>query len=247
MPNGFSLYTVFYDSKPFLVRTPLLHKTIRGGSIASMGTNREGSRGMDSLNLLTVTKTGRVFGKPGSYGRALEVRDPQNNALYAAKEIHPALIENVDEEAFKSVKALFLKECINSSLMSHPNVVQTLGICYPTPETKLPWMIMELMEMSLTELVAENLTVGNDKKVSILVDVSQGLEYLHSNDIVHRDLSSNNVLLTKHLVAKIADFGVAKFIIEHPAMSIIQLTQAPGTLHFMAPEALLNDPQYGKP
>ena len=45
-------------------------------------------------------------------------------------------------------------------------------------------------------------------KLSIVVDVAQGLEFLHGQDIVHRDLSSNNILLTKHLVAKIADLGV---------------------------------------
>ena len=49
-------------------------------------------------------------------------------------------------------------------------------------------------------------------KLSILVDVVQGLEFLHGQDIIHRDLSSNNVLLTKSLVAKIADLGVAKVI-----------------------------------
>jgi len=167
---------------------------------------------MSQLNLLTVTKTGKVFGKPGSFGRAIEVYDIQKNTRYAAKEIHPILVDSVDKKQFESMKALFLKECTNSSLMSHPNVVQTLGICYPTPDTKLPLMIMELMEMSVTELVESNITVDTDKKLSILVDVSQGLEYLHSNGILHRDLSSNNVLLTKHLVAKIADFGAAKFV-----------------------------------
>jgi len=204
---------------------------------------------MSQLNLLKVTSTGKIFGKPGSFGRAIEVRDPQNATRYAAKEIHPILIDGVDKKQLESVKASFLKECVNSSLMVHPNVVQTLGICYPTRDTKLPWMIMELMEMSVTELVESNITVDTNKKLSILVDVSQGLEYLHGNDILHRDLSSNNVLLTKHLVAKIADFGTAKFVIEHHAMSksSFQLTQAPGTLHFMAPEALSNNPQYGKP
>ena len=43
-------------------------------------------------------------------------------------------------------------------------------------------------------------------KLSILVDVAQGLEFLHGQDIVHRDLSSNNVLL-KNTVAKIADLA----------------------------------------
>ena len=200
------------------------------------------------LNLLKVTKTGRMLGKPGSFGQAIEVRDPRSNTLYAAKEIHPILIDNVDKQQFESVKTSFLKECTRSSLLSHPNVVQTLGVCYPIPDTKLPWMVMELMEKSVTELVESNVTVDTDKKLSILVDVSQGLEYLHNNDIIHRDLSSNNVLLTKHLVAKIADFGVAKLIIEHRTMSRSQsLTQAPGTLHFMAPEALSTSPRYGKP
>lgn len=49
-------------------------------------------------------------------------------------------------------------------------------------------------------------------KLSILVDIAQGLEFLHGQAIVHTDLSSNNVLLTKWLVAKIADLGVAKVI-----------------------------------
>jgi len=81
-------------------------------------------------------------------------------------------------------------------------------------------------------------------KLSILVDISQGLEFLHGQDIIHRDLSSNNVLLTKHFVAKIADLGVAKVI--QPNKMKTQ-TQAPGTLHFMPPEALLNRPHFGKP
>ena len=81
-------------------------------------------------------------------------------------------------------------------------------------------------------------------KVSILVDTSQGLEFLHGWDVIHRDLSSNNILLTKHLVAKISDLGVAK-VIENNQMKT--QTQTPGTLHFMPPEALSVKPHYGKP
>ena len=81
-------------------------------------------------------------------------------------------------------------------------------------------------------------------KLSILADVAQGLEFLHSRDIIHRDLSSNNVLLTKYMVAKIADLGVAKAI-EHN--KIKTHTTAPGTTHFMPPETLCNRPHYGKP
>ena len=86
-------------------------------------------------------------------------------------------------------------------------------------------------------------------KLSMLLDVSRGLWYLHTHHspIVHRDLSPNNVLLTRqfeHFVAKISDLGVAKVI---QADSKKTKTRAPGTVDFMPPEALLETPEYGPP
>ena len=63
-----------------------------------------------------------------------------------------------------------------------------------------------------------------------------GLSYLHGRRpaAVHRDLSSNNVLLSKgHLVAKISDLGTAKMIRADSKQTKSRLTTAPGTLHFM--------------
>jgi len=80
--------------------------------------------------------------------------------------------------------------------------------------------------------------------ISIIHDVSLGLRYLHARDIIHRDLSSNNILLTKHLTAKIADLGVAKLIDPDGTRSH---TLAPDTLYFLPPEAISTRPQYGKP
>ena len=121
-----------------------------------------------------------------------------------------------------------------------------LGIYYPTPQAKLPWLVMELMQTSLKGFLEkyEQGKVPLHFKLSMLVDVAQGLEFLHGQDIIHRDLSSNNVLLTKSLVAKIADLGVAKVIQENKMKTH---TQAPGTTHFMPPEALKSKPHYGKP
>ena len=195
---------------------------------------------LKQLQLVNVTSTGKVIGS-GAYGQVIEVY--VHGTLCAAKEIHPILIRHDDAE---QVKRSFQAECVKSSRIFHPNIVQVLGIYYPTPQAKLPWLVMELMDTSLKGLIDKREKEGIPLhfKLSMLVDVVQGLEFLHAQDIVHRDLSSNNVLLTKQLVAKIADLGVAKVIKQNKMMTH---TQTPGTLHFMPPEALSNKPRYGLP
>ena len=198
---------------------------------------------LNKLQLSKVTSTDEVIGR-GAFGRVIKVH--VHGTLCAAKEIHPLLVESASPQEFETIRKSFYKECVNANRIHHPNVVQMLGIYYPTPQAKLPWLVMEMMEMSLKSFVEKH-TQGKVPlhfKLSVLVNVAQGLEFLHGQDIIHRDLSSNNVLLTKHLVAKIADLGVAKVIQENKMKTH---TQAPGTTHFMPPEALKNRPHYGKP
>ena len=72
-----------------------------------------------------------------------------------------------------------------------------------------------------------------------------GLLYFHSHTppIIHRDLSANNILLTTDLRAKIADLGVAKLLDIQTQVAFSQ-TKAPGSLHYMPPEALEEVPAY---
>ena len=188
------------------------------------------------LRLSEVTRTSTKELGRGSYGTVFQV--DVNGTLCAAKEMHPIL-------ASDKCKHYFLTECVHSSQLLHPNLVQFIGIHYPSPGTEVPWMIMELMYISLTGLIEnyEKKDIPLNFKLSILVDVSQGLQFLHSKNIAHRDLSSNNVLLTRHFVAKIADLGMAKFI-EGGSQ---KHTLAPGILMFMPPEALSVESVYGFP
>ena len=139
-----------------------------------------------------------------------------------------------------------MRECDHCSKLNHPDIVRFIGI-YQPPQQLLPVMIMELMDESLTAY-AKKPNIGSNK-MFILHDVAKGLSYLHSRNppVIHRDLSPNNVLL-KHLpglpVAKIADLGVAKAIKVEDTKSRQYLTKAPGTVDFMPPEALGNNPQY---
>ena len=77
-------------------------------------------------------------------------------------------------------------------------------------------------------------------KVSILQDTCKGLQFLHNKNIIHQDLSSNNILLTKYCVAKIADLGVAKVLKPQGTQSF---TQGVGTPIFLPPEARLANPK----
>ena len=192
------------------------------------------------FQLENVVPTEKIVGS-GAYGRVVEV-----STLSAAKELHHALTDLASPEGLLRLQQKFLAECHQCSKLCHPNIVQFLGIYYPSKDAKLPWLVMEKMDCSLTEYlnVHKPNEVSFQTRISILHDITLGLQYLHVQDIIHRDLSSNNILLTKQLVAKIADLGVAKVIDPNRMQSH---SQAPGTTIFMPPEALSVNPHYGKP
>ena len=205
--------------------------------------------GIQSFVLKGVTSLNRKELGRGAYGKVYAVKYCQT--VCAAKEIHSILIEDVGETERRVTIESFLREYRQCSMLRHPNVIQFLGVYYPTAagganKMRLPVMVMEMMADSLTSFVDKHEKIPVHIKYSIIHDVSLGLCYLHNHDppIVHRDLSPNNVLLTVHHVAKISDLGVAKVI---KADSRKTMTKAPGTVDFMPPESLTNSPIYGPP
>ena len=186
----------------------------------------------------------------GSYGNVFTVK--YDGVVCAAKEIHTILIENVSSEEQNRIKDDFTQECLCCCGIHHPNVVQFLGVYYSSEDSIFPIMVMELMDTSLTKFVENNKSqIAIQTKMSILCDVSKGLSFLHNHkpQILHRDLSPNNVMLTRcQIAAKIGDLGVAKMVQADSKQTKSKLTTAPGTLHFMPPEALVEDnPVYGSP
>ena len=183
----------------------------------------------------------------GSYGRVFRVR--YGRSICAAKEIHPILYEEVGLEEKESIRRSFLRECYYCSTLNHPNIVQFIGIYYlPHTPLHLPIMIMELMNTSLTSFIRNSSpNLDSKAKNSILLDVACGLSYLHNQrpPVIHRDLSPNNIMLTSKPVAKIGDLGVAKAIRADSRGTNGKLTNAPGTIDFMPPEALQDDAVYG--
>lgn len=139
------------------------------------------------------------------------------------------------------------------SMLKHDNIVPFLGIYYKQSQNAavaLPVLVMEKMECSLTRYIETSRkgALSDVKTAEILCDVARGLEYLHegcSKPLAHRDLSSNNILLTATLRAKIADFGSA-LVLDRPGgwNSSAKLSKMPGTVDFMPPETGESPPWY---
>ena len=170
----------------------------------------------------------------GSYGQVYKAM--LGDLPCAAKLLHSAL---VDPKKPRNL-ANFEQECRFLSGIRHPNVVQFLGYSNDE-ESRLPVLLMELMDDSLTNFLEQSdEPLPYHVQVNISHDIALAISFLHLNHIVHRDLSSNNVLLIgPGNRAKVTDFGMSK--LRH---AMANLTKCPGTAVYMPPEALLDDPAY---
>ena len=175
----------------------------------------------------------------GSYATVLKLE--YFGLKCAGKKIHDALLRQGSESY--TIRH-FEEECHILSQVRHPNVVQFLGIHFQLGH-KVPILVMEFLPMNLTSCIEQH---GNQKQeisYSILHDVALGLSYLHNHTppIIHRDLSSNNVLLNSNLRAKISDLGVARILNLTP-LQVSRMTQTPGTPAYMPPEVMVANPVY---
>ena len=105
----------------------------------------------------------------------------------------------------------FEQECEFLRSIKHPNIVQFLGTLRDPQSGRLT-LLIELMDESLTRFLERSTgPLPYHTQLNVCYDVSLALAYLHSNDIIHRDLSSNNVLLIgEGSRAKVTDFGMSK-------------------------------------
>ena len=140
----------------------------------------------------------------------------------------------------------YQQECQLMSSLRHPNITQFLGLCF-LPGTQLPLLVMERLETSLDDLLECIPNLPLSLKRSILEDVAGGLLYLHEKTppIIHRDLTSKNVLLTSSFVAKITDMGNSRIADMRPGQMARTLSKLPGTLVYMPPEARDDIHRYG--
>ena len=193
--------------------------------------------GLEPYNLSGVTLTDKELGT-GAYATVLQM--DYLGLKCAGKRIHSALLGQCLGTSYTVQR--FREECHILSCVRHPNIVQFLGVHFQKG-VQVPILVMEYLPYTLTQCLSKY-DPQKDTSYSILHDVALGLNYLHSqpSPIVHRDLSSNNVLLTFNMHAKISDLGVARILDLSPQFT--PLTQTPGTPAFMPPEVMVAKPIY---
>ena len=142
----------------------------------------------------------------------------------AVKQIHDLILSPYN-------RRLFEREMTMASRCRHPCLLQFIGA---TNDEGSPLFVTEAMELSLRALI-EKRSLSRTEISVISLDITQALNYLHKSEppIIHRDISSANVLLWKHgdqWRGKVSDYGTANFV--HQSSSV-----GPGTPIYSSPEA----------
>ncbi|KAK9088513.1 hypothetical protein Scep_027595 [Stephania cephalantha] len=148
-----------------------------------------------------------------------------------------AAIKVLSAESRQGVRE-FLTEINVISDIEHENLVELFGCCVEGNHRILVYGYLENNSLAQTLLGGGHSNIHFDwqARVKICIGVAHGLAYLHEEvrpHIIHRDIKASNILLDKHLNAKIADFGLAKLI--PPNMTHVS-TRVAGTLGYLAPE-----------
>lgn len=129
----------------------------------------------------------------------------------------------------------FIREAnFQLAIPPHPNIVQLLGISIDGPQ---PLVVLEYCnEGSLDKLLFETEKNWTEaEQINLAAAIARGLDHLHQNNIVHRDLAVRNILL-HHGEPKISDFGMSRKLKE--ASQTGKTATNIGPIRWMSPEAL---------
>ncbi|CAG0913572.1 unnamed protein product [Notodromas monacha] len=173
-----------------------------------------------------------------------ELRDMQYLASGAQGAVFTARYKREIVAVKKVLDASDLREVYFMRKLQHPNIVRFFGVC-SSPGTP-SCIIMELCQgNSLMDYLKKHREIGiaPNLVVTWAKEIAEGMHYLHSHKIVHRDLKSPNVLIARDGAVKISDFGTSrKWATESGEwkMKSVEMTFA-GTIPWMSPEMVRSE------
>ena len=217
---------------------------------AEADTMRDGSAGCTVTNLATPATAGggrraaaegsepsrigkyeivRLLGK-GGMGVVYQAHDPLLDREVAIKVMLPTIAEDPE------LTQRFEREARAVARLMHPSVVTLFDLGYHTDGS--PYIVMELLRgRDLVDLMRQGPPPSLQRKLSIVLQVLDGLGHAHELGIVHRDVKPANVFVTDGGSAKIMDFGIARFMSGGGTGTGSVL----GTASYMSPEQVRGD------
>ncbi|KAH7843792.1 hypothetical protein Vadar_020778 [Vaccinium darrowii] len=221
---GFVACYCFYKTQ----KIPSVATTTNHGNICSVW-NYDGHIAYEDIIKATNEFDIKYCIGTGGYGSVYRAQLP-NGKVVALKKLHRLEAEN---PAFDHC---FRNEVQMLTNVRHKSIVQLYGFCL---HNRCMFLVYEYMEKGslfcALRFDFEASEIGWAQRLKIVEGVAHALSYLHHDcypPIVHRDISSNNILLNSHLEAFVADFGTARLL--HPDSS--NQTVMAGTYGYIAPE-----------
>ena len=184
---------------------------------------------MNTENLVGTTLGGRyeILEKIGTGGMAsvFKAKDTLLNRFVAIKILRDAL------EGEEQVVSNFIKEAQSSASLSHNNVVSVFDV---GEDQGINYMVMELVDgITLKEYIKENGALPWQEACDYAIQIGQGIGEAHAQNIIHRDIKPQNVIMTADKTLKVTDFGIARAM---AADTTIVGGTALGSVHYISPE-----------
>ncbi|CQR47743.1 Serine/threonine-protein kinase PrkC [Paraliobacillus sp. PM-2] len=125
----------------------------------------------------------------------------------------------------------FHREAQSATSLSHPNIVNIYDV---GEEDNIYYMVMEYVEgVTLKKYIQLYGPVPVQEAIEIMQQLTSAIEHAHENNIVHRDIKPQNILINDYGQAKITDFGIALAL---SATSLTQTNSVLGSVHYLSPE-----------
>lgn len=122
-------------------------------------------------------------------------------------------------------------EARSAASLIHANIVNVYDVGH---ENSLHYIVMEYVDgVTLKELIKEHAPFDNDEILGVAIQIASALGHAHKNNIVHRDIKPQNILVMPKGIIKVADFGIAK---ASSAKTITVANNAMGSVHYFSPE-----------
>ena len=180
-----------------------------------------------------------INGVIGTGGMAMVYRatDEKTKREVAVKVLRP------EYEADGDFVRRFAHEAIAASKMSHDNIVKMYDV---GSDGGKKYIVMELIDGdTLKDIIVRQRRIPANLTVRYALRILAALDHAHKNDIIHRDIKPQNILVDRNGEIKVADFGIAR-LVNQGTGTISSTNTALGSVHYVSPEQAKGEPADAK-